>query len=193
MKFPSEGEFWHCHFARNKMGASRQMFQANRGQTTRKCEKCDILCHLLYIAVLVFLMKCVKSAAFCSILHSKIMPDSLIKWPYGYLLWALGYQISQQHAFRWSQLPFFAFLRIFSNTLYIWTERKIFFWFSTLFNNTFCFLPAPFWPIITCRAFGRSTVLVSKEFNKRRILKIFMNMSTWFNSSVYASSCSKRQ
>ena len=22
MKFPSEGEFWHCHFAGNKMGAT---------------------------------------------------------------------------------------------------------------------------------------------------------------------------
>ena len=22
MKFPSEGEFWHCHFAGNKMGVS---------------------------------------------------------------------------------------------------------------------------------------------------------------------------
>ena len=28
MKFPSEGEFWHCHFAGNKMEASNQMFQA---------------------------------------------------------------------------------------------------------------------------------------------------------------------
>ena len=26
MKFPSEGEFWHCHFAGNKLGASKQMF-----------------------------------------------------------------------------------------------------------------------------------------------------------------------
>ena len=29
MKFPSEGEFWHCHFAGNRLGASNQMFQAN--------------------------------------------------------------------------------------------------------------------------------------------------------------------
>ena len=28
IEFPSEGEFWHCHFAGNKMGASNQMFQA---------------------------------------------------------------------------------------------------------------------------------------------------------------------
>ena len=28
MKFPSEGEFWHCHFAGNKLGASNQVFQA---------------------------------------------------------------------------------------------------------------------------------------------------------------------
>ena len=26
-KFPSEGEFWHCHFAGDKLGASNQMFQ----------------------------------------------------------------------------------------------------------------------------------------------------------------------
>ena len=28
MKFPSEGEFWHCYFAGYKMGASNKMFQA---------------------------------------------------------------------------------------------------------------------------------------------------------------------
>ena len=28
MKFPSEGEFWHCQVAGNKLGASNQMFQA---------------------------------------------------------------------------------------------------------------------------------------------------------------------
>ena len=28
MKFLSEGEFWHCHFAVNKLGASNQVFQA---------------------------------------------------------------------------------------------------------------------------------------------------------------------
>ena len=47
MKFPSEGVFWHCHFARNKLEASSQMFQAKRGQKTRKCEKCEILGYLL--------------------------------------------------------------------------------------------------------------------------------------------------
>ena len=25
IKFPSEGEFWHCHFAGNKLGASNQI------------------------------------------------------------------------------------------------------------------------------------------------------------------------
>ena len=28
MKFPSEGEFWHCHFTCYKIGGSNQMFQA---------------------------------------------------------------------------------------------------------------------------------------------------------------------
>ena len=28
MKFPSEGEFWHCHFTGYKMGVSNQMFQS---------------------------------------------------------------------------------------------------------------------------------------------------------------------
>ena len=27
IKFPSEGEFWHCHLAGNKMGDSNQMFK----------------------------------------------------------------------------------------------------------------------------------------------------------------------
>ena len=27
MKSPSECEFWHCHFAVNKLGASNKMFQ----------------------------------------------------------------------------------------------------------------------------------------------------------------------
>ena len=26
MKFPSDGEFWHCQFAGNELGASNQMF-----------------------------------------------------------------------------------------------------------------------------------------------------------------------
>ena len=36
MKFPSEGEFWHCHFAGNKLGASNQMFQAKEGSENKK-------------------------------------------------------------------------------------------------------------------------------------------------------------
>ena len=28
MKFPCEGEFWHCHFTGYKMGVSNQMFQS---------------------------------------------------------------------------------------------------------------------------------------------------------------------
>ena len=51
MKFPSEGEFWHCHFANKKLGSSNQItrcFKSNRGQKTRKCEKSDIQFHLLY-------------------------------------------------------------------------------------------------------------------------------------------------
>ena len=36
IKFPSEGEFWHCHFAGNKMEASNQMFQAKYGSKNKK-------------------------------------------------------------------------------------------------------------------------------------------------------------
>ena len=36
MKFPSEDEFWHCHFAGNKLGASNQMFQAKEGSENKK-------------------------------------------------------------------------------------------------------------------------------------------------------------
>ena len=36
MKFPPEGEFWHCHFAGNKMGASNQMFQPKLGSENKK-------------------------------------------------------------------------------------------------------------------------------------------------------------
>ena len=36
MKFPSEGEFWHCHFAGSKMGASNLMFQAALGSENKK-------------------------------------------------------------------------------------------------------------------------------------------------------------
>ena len=36
MKFPHEGEFWHCHFAGNKLGASNQMFQAKEGSENKK-------------------------------------------------------------------------------------------------------------------------------------------------------------
>ena len=36
IEFPSEGEFWHCHFAGNKMGASNQMFQAKQGAANKK-------------------------------------------------------------------------------------------------------------------------------------------------------------
>ena len=39
MKFPSEGEFWHCHFAGSKMGASNQMFQAALGLENKKISK----------------------------------------------------------------------------------------------------------------------------------------------------------
>ena len=39
MKFPSEGEFWHCHFAGSKMGASNQMFQAALGSENKKISK----------------------------------------------------------------------------------------------------------------------------------------------------------
>ena len=39
MKFPSEGEFWHCHFAGYKMGASNQMFQAKQGSENKKISK----------------------------------------------------------------------------------------------------------------------------------------------------------
>ena len=36
MKFPSEGEFWHFHFAGNKLGASNQMFQAKKESENKK-------------------------------------------------------------------------------------------------------------------------------------------------------------
>ena len=36
MKFPSEGEFWYCHFAGSKLGASNQMFQAKEGLENKK-------------------------------------------------------------------------------------------------------------------------------------------------------------
>ena len=36
IEFPSEGEFWHCLFAGNKMGASNQMFQAKKGSENKK-------------------------------------------------------------------------------------------------------------------------------------------------------------
>ena len=39
MKFPTEGDFWHCHFAANKIGASNQMFQGNQGSENTKISK----------------------------------------------------------------------------------------------------------------------------------------------------------
>ena len=39
MKFPSEGEFWHCHFTGHKMEASNQMFQAKYGSENKKISK----------------------------------------------------------------------------------------------------------------------------------------------------------
>ena len=39
MKFPSEGEFWHCHFTGYKMGASNQMFQDALGSENKKISK----------------------------------------------------------------------------------------------------------------------------------------------------------
>ena len=39
MKFPSEGEFWNCHFAGYKMGASNQMFQAKLESENKKISK----------------------------------------------------------------------------------------------------------------------------------------------------------
>ena len=39
MKFSSEGEFWHCHFAGNKKEYSNQMFQAKLGSENKKISK----------------------------------------------------------------------------------------------------------------------------------------------------------
>ena len=36
MKFPSEGEFWHCQVAGNKLGASNQIFQPKEGSENKK-------------------------------------------------------------------------------------------------------------------------------------------------------------
>ena len=36
MKFLSQGEFWHCHFAGNKLGASNQIFQPKEGSENKK-------------------------------------------------------------------------------------------------------------------------------------------------------------
>ena len=39
MKFHSEGEFCHCHFAGKKLGTSNQMFQAKYGSENNKMLK----------------------------------------------------------------------------------------------------------------------------------------------------------
>jgi len=47
MKFPSEGEFWHCHPAGNKLGASN-LIRAQKQANVKSATFCATCCMYLY-------------------------------------------------------------------------------------------------------------------------------------------------